>query len=242
MSTKRVPRDILSAINKSVKDYWGDDADMIAYTVEAEMEAYLAMQRIEFGGAATVQQEIVNYALESADNWEERLSLVESEVAAFEELQIGFDDVPSALVQSLKAEAAQDTSADYSSQRDAVMYGINIYRQKEQLQAQIGPIAELLIAMERIIGNECYNSNIQNYSAGGVWEGEGRSFRYPVEFANGDEIIKRRLVADIAPEVLITGRYRFGSNELGVFRALAKIVDMIEQDYGVRLADAKKKT
>jgi len=37
-------------------------------------------------------------------------------------------------------------------------------------------------ADSHIIGSECYIANIQNYSAWGVWEGEGRSFRYPVTY------------------------------------------------------------
>lgn len=242
MSAKQVPHDILSAIRKSAKDYWKDDTEMIAHFAETEIEAYLALEQIEFGGAATIRQEIVDSALETSDSWEERLSFIENEIAAFEELQDSFDDVPSDLVRKLKADAARENPKDYSSQRDVVIYGVNGFRNKKKMNARVGPIAELLIDMERIVGNECYNANIQNYGPGGVWEGEGRSFRYPVEFLDGDKVVKRRSVTDIAPEVLVTGRYRFGSNELGIFRALTKIVEMIERDYGVRLADAKRKS
>lgn len=90
--------------------------------------------------------------------------------------------------------------------------------------------------MEKIIGNECHNANTQNYGPGGVWEGEGHSFRYPITLMLGDEKTKRRNVSiDTTPEVLMTGKYMFGANELNIFRALEKVVDMLQADYGLEL-------
>jgi len=40
----------------------------------------------------------------------------------------------------------------------------------------------LLLVLEDVIGNECYNAKIQNWGPHGVFEGEGREFRYPVTF------------------------------------------------------------
>lgn len=241
MSSKQVPKDILAAIRKYTEDYWDDDADMVQHTVDEEIAAYIALQAVEFGAAASVRQKIIDGAAEATESWQERLAIVEGEVAAFRELQQDFDQVPPALIRKLKAETAREHPADYGSQRDAVVSGVNTYLHTEEVKAQIGPISELLVKMEQIIGNECYNSKIQNYGPGGVWQGEGRSFRYPVKFLDGDEVVKRWSVYDIPPEVLITGRYQFGSNELSIFRALAKVVEMIEREYGVRLADAKPK-
>lgn len=242
MRSKQVPKDIIVVIRKYAKDYWDDDADMVQHTVEAELAAYEALQQIEFGAASKVRQDIIDGAAEATESWEERLSIVEGEISAFEELQQKFDDVPPAFVRKLKAAAAQEHPADYGLQRDTIVNGVNAYLHTEAVKAKIGPMSELLIKMEQIIGNECYNSKIQNYGPGGVWEGEGRSFRYPVKFLDGDDVVKRWSVYDIPPEVLITGHYQFGSNELSIFRALAKVLDMIEQDYGVRLADIKPKT
>lgn len=42
--------------------------------------------------------------------------------------------------------------------------------------------ATILVRMEAIIGSECCYANIQNDSAWGAWEGEGRSFRYLVTY------------------------------------------------------------
>lgn len=228
----------MAAICKAAKEYWDGDADMVKHSIDTEVEAYRTLQDIDFGAAGAARQEILDAATEAADSWEDRLATVENEVAAFQELQGDFDNVPATLVLKLKAEAVQEHAGDYSSQRDHVVNGINAYLYVEALSARIGPVSDLLIKMERIIGSECYNGKIQNYGPGGVWEGEGRSFRYPVKFLDGDEAQKHWTVpADIAPEVLMTGRYQFGSNELSIFRALAKIVEMFERDYGVRLAD-----
>lgn len=40
---------------------------------------------------------------------------------------------------------------------------------------------------------------------------------------------------DLQPEELVTGHYRFGANELSIYRALAKIIDMLEADYGLKV-------
>lgn len=41
----------------------------------------------------------------------------------------------------------------------------------------------LLIELAKIVGNEFYNGSIQNWGPGGVFEGEGRSFRYKLTCA-----------------------------------------------------------
>ena len=82
----------------------------------------------------------------------------------------------------------------------------------------MGPIRDLLVRMEEIIGQECYNGNIQNYSSWGEWEGEGRSFRYPVTFIrNGEEEKRRARTTGLEHEELVTGYYKFGANELSIF-------------------------
>lgn len=238
MKKSEIPADVMSSIRKSAKEEWADDAEMVEHYIDTEVDAYRALHNIEFGSAAAVKREILDSAAEAEDRWEDRLSIVESEVEAYQELQADVDDVPDTLVRELKAEAAREYPGDYGTQRDHVANGVSAYHYIEELKARVGPVQNLLIKMEQIIGSECYNSKIQNYGPGGVWQGEGRSFRYPVKFLDGDDTMKRWTVpGDIAPEVLMTGRYQFGSNELSIFRALVKIVEMIESDYGIRLAD-----
>jgi hypothetical protein len=64
-----------------------------------------------------------------------------------------------------------------------------------------------------------------------VWEGEGRSFRYPVTYVrDGKEEKRKARVDDLRPEALITGHYNFGANKRSIYRALVRIVDMLEAD------------
>jgi hypothetical protein len=89
----------------------------------------------------------------------------------------------------------------------------------------------LLIKLESIIGNECYNANIQNWGPEGVFEGEGREFRYPVTFRDqeGNKFKKRCVNNDLPDETLLGGYYAFGANELHVVAALNKILDYLEK-------------
>lgn len=93
---------------------------------------------------------------------------------------------------------------------------------------------ELLVKMEYIIGNSCYNGNIQNWGPGGRFEGEGRDFRYPVTFYDeeGNKDKKRRVDGSMPIEKLRTGCYAFGANELHIFEALEKVLDMLQKELG----------
>ena len=108
------------------------------------------------------------------------------------------------------------------------------------MEKKIEPIKELLIKMESIIGNECYNQSIQNYGPGGIWEGEGRSFRYPVTLIVDAKDDKRwGISSDVDAEILMTSRYKFGANELNIFRELRKVVEMLQTEYGLRVEQVK---
>lgn len=243
MNNKTVPDDVAAAIRKSAIDGWDGDADMIAYTIDTETAAYLELDALDFGTAASFRERIIAAVSAISEAWDERLSLTKLEIQAFQELHAAkFDGVPAGEISRLKKEAEQSFPDDFTGQRDHVVAGAGRFIYVRDLRARIEPIKNLLLDMESIIGNECYNANIQNYGAGGVWEGEGRSFRYPLKFDKGDESFKRRYVAaDIDSEVLMTGRYQFGSNELGIFRALVKVVETLERDYGIRITDANRK-
>lgn len=92
---------------------------------------------------------------------------------------------------------------------------------------------KILSEMEAIIGNSCYNGNIQNWGAGGEWLGEGREFRYPIIFLGKDLKKEKNWHSD--PSMLIqkmrTGYYAFGANRLYIIQALEKILDDLEGKY-----------
>lgn len=96
--------------------------------------------------------------------------------------------------------------------------------------------AKLLAELEAIIGHETYNANIQNWGAGGAFLGEGRAFRYPLSYiSDGEKTKGHEYFGDIPPEVLMTGHYRFGANQLSVMRALDEVVRRLEEKYGFRV-------
>ncbi len=98
---------------------------------------------------------------------------------------------------------------------------------------------ELLIKMERIVGSECYNARIQNWGPNGVFQGEGRDFRYPITFRDETgEKIKKKVINNSTPtELLMDGYYAFGANELHIVKSLDKILSLLEKEYGLQVEE-----
>jgi len=92
---------------------------------------------------------------------------------------------------------------------------------------------QLIEEMESIIGNSCYNENIQNYGPGGILEDEGRWFRYPIKFEN--DTCRYWSCKSVPAENLKTGYYAFGANKLAIIEALTEIIEHMENKYGLRL-------
>lgn len=113
---------------------------------------------------------------------------------------------------------------------------------------------DLLIRLEAILGKHAWNDNIQNYGFDGEFEDEGRQFRYPLRFQFTEdwpapvvesidgqrhllgEYWRCHVVPDQIPdERLLAGYYAFGANEFYVFRALDRIVDMLVEEYDLKI-------
>lgn len=97
--------------------------------------------------------------------------------------------------------------------------------------------AKLLADLEYLIGSNCFNASIQNWGPGGVFEGEGRDFRYPLTVIDNEGAKRKtRYKADPdAPTELITGYYAFGANQLQIMMALDDVVRHLEQNYDLKL-------
>ena len=95
----------------------------------------------------------------------------------------------------------------------------------------------LLVKMESIIGNQCYNTNIQNWGPGGEFEGQGRDFRYPITLCSKDEAKNKRRRVDVRQfgDNLSDGYYAFGANELHIMRGLEQVLEYMEETYEVDL-------
>ena len=106
-----------------------------------------------------------------------------------------------------------------------------------KLREKVRPIKSLLIELEEIIGNECYNENIQNYSSWGNLNSAGRGFRYPVTFSmqDGKLLKEKRVSNDKLSEELMSGRYTFGANNLNIYLALYKVINYLKINYGLDL-------
>jgi hypothetical protein len=96
---------------------------------------------------------------------------------------------------------------------------------------------KLLLQLEDLIGNECYNGNIQNWGPGGEYEGEGREFRYPITFvdAKGDKVKRKHADMQLEGSVAKTGYYAFGANQLHIIQGLDKVLKYLEQNCGLKI-------
>ena len=101
-------------------------------------------------------------------------------------------------------------------------------------------LMDLICEIEYIVGNQCYNPN----SYDGYTGDEGCSFRYPVYVYTdkfGDELVKVRgkvnssysYAGKDTPDLVRGMRYKFGSNHLYIGEAIYKVLDMIQDRYGI---------
>lgn len=231
-----IPAEIMESIRERASEEWPGDDDMQEHMIGEEMAGYIEFYTADYGSAFAVKDDIIKEAMEFNETWEDRARHVRDEIEAFAALEaLPPDDVPAEFVAKAKEKAASEHDW-YWSQLEQVEREIDNYRQIMRTRAKVTPIRELLQRMEKIIGANCYNDNIQN-RAYGYLESTGRQFRYPVTFYTSDvtEEKRRERFDDLAPEVLITGHYKVGANELNIYRALVQIVDMLQADYGLQL-------
>ncbi len=100
-------------------------------------------------------------------------------------------------------------------------------------------LCELIADLEYIIGSECYNPN----SYDGWNDIEGCSFRYPVSFPTNDgTYIKIKIninlyytysPEEITPETISRMKYRFGSNEMFIGKGIIRLLEFLEERYGI---------
>lgn len=236
-----IPSSILEEIHSKAKDTWPEDREMREYFVKEEIDGYRDFQSIDFSAVSEKQrEEITEVAREDFEDWDQIALYVEDEVEAVTALKkYNPPNIETELLNQWKIEAEEESAGYYRLQLDEVKNKVRRCESIEKTRVEIDPIKKLLIELEYIVGNECYNGNIQNYESWGELESEGRSFRYPVKFFDGQDKIKRRNVTeDIPSEELITGYYAFGANELSIYRALNKVLKHLEREHGLKLPKA----
>ena len=235
-----VPKSILDKIRADAVSDWPDDTEMQDWTIENEIEAYRRFAAQKFHDAANVREQLLTVVEAYFSSWEERADFLDEELKSYRELSnLAEADICKAELTELRKEAAEGHDW-FSEQLTYVREGIERIRYVRSVRARIEPRRELIKKMEIIIGAECFNGYIRNYGPGGVWKSEGRSFRYPITFVRPEGEEKRHSMPDeLRGEELITGFYKFGANDLAIVRALAKVVDMLEEEYGVTLTGSE---
>ncbi len=95
---------------------------------------------------------------------------------------------------------------------------------------------ELMAKLESMIGNSCYNGNIQNWGPNYARYCDGREFRYPITFM--DEGNKKDKCWHADPNMPLdrmkTGYYAFGANQLHIMEALGRVIDYLEENHGLK--------
>lgn len=140
------------------------------------------------------------------------------------------------LLDAAKKEVSQLLgSCEYSDIRREFEFYLKELKIRRSVSREIEPLRELLIDIEEIIASECYNGSIQNR-----WGEDfpGRTFRYPVTFSSPLLEKKEKYTPKhLSTDDLILGKYRFGANELYIYKALIKVVRHIENKYKISFSD-----
>lgn len=232
-----IPDEVLSEIVDRVKKAWPNDKEMQKHCIVEEKEGYAKLQNIGFGDLANLKDEFIESAKETFDAWNEVYDSVVSELSAYRNLlAFSAEGVSPENIDEWKKQARNEYEGCYAGQLEFLKKKAQKHASILATRQQIDPIKNLLIELEQIVGNECYNGNIQNYGSWGELESEGRQFRYPVKFYTGSGVSKKWTVSpDIPSEELVTGYYAFGANELNIYRALLKVVSHLRENYGLKV-------
>lgn len=109
------------------------------------------------------------------------------------------------------------------------------------LRLAASPIRDLLIAIEDIIGNECFNMNkSEPWERYRMLSPPGPKYRYPLSIGPDSDLKVREVTPDINNCDMMSGRYTFGANQLDIFRGIYKALIYL-QDNGYLKDDLKIK-
>jgi hypothetical protein len=232
-----IPEEVLSEIVARAKSEWPHDKEMQTHCISEEKEGYTRLQCLDFGDLANLKGELIESAREAFAAWNEVCDSVESELSAYRELRsFSAEGLSQEVIDEWKTQARKGYEGYYAGQLELLENKVRKHVSILATRQQIDPIKTLLIELEKIVGNECYNGNIQNYGSWGELASEGRPFRYPVKFyTDSGESKKWTVSPDIPSEELITGYYAFGANELNIYRALFKVVSHLREKYGLKV-------
>ncbi len=249
-----VPKNILEEIKSRADECFTDDEtgeyydditdidnEMQEY-IDSEIRSYLKVMSLNFNDLHISKDEIIKeyrdldiYSFNNCKMWGEVFEDIKNILEDFKRFNEYKDNsIDDEIFTNLKREKLD--SGGYGSLYESLLRSIDEYKEVVEIREKILPYKSLLIELEEIVGSECYNQNIQNYSSWGEFAGEGRGFRYPVTLFTNHEARKLKKIPLSTPgEELIRGYYSFGANDLNIYRALFKVVEHLEEKYGFEL-------
>jgi hypothetical protein len=100
-----------------------------------------------------------------------------------------------------------------------------------KVDKSIAPVRDLLITLEKIIGNECYNINkTEPWQRWGLINTTLPRYRYPLTFGPEANVKVKEVTPAISNLDLISGRYTFGANQLDIFRGIHKVLVYLQDN------------
>lgn len=95
-----------------------------------------------------------------------------------------------------------------------------------------------LLGMLVYLTSDVYNGFICNWGPNGIPYASGRSFLYPCRFRpkpGEEKLAKKAFVspAETPDELLMTGHFKFGANEMPVYINMNIVLEYLEKNYGL---------
>lgn len=233
-----IPEEIFNQIVADAKEEYPNDRQMQKYQILEQKEGYAKIQALDFMQFEHLKTELIACAQKNSTCWHDIYGIVREELESFIDIQnFTVDGIEPKIIEDWKEQAVQEDSYSYANQLNILRYLEQKHSSIAHTRKTIDPIKRLLIELENIVGNECYNENIQNYHSWGELESEGREFRYPVTFKNqnSEKYKRKNVLSSIPSEDLITGYYAFGANQLHIYRALYKIISHLRKNYNLQI-------
>lgn len=232
-----IPEYVTTEIVERIKSEWPNDKILQKMLITNEEKAYTELQELDLGELNEIKDELIKSSKQILEKWTDTHKWVILQLDAIIKISnIQTNIIPKKILDEWKLQAKEKFEDNPSEQLKFIKNRIEKYESTLKTQNQLDSVKDLLIELEHIIGNECYNGSIQNYAYWGELESEGRQFRYPVKFYTENGETKRWTVSPNTPsEELITGHYSFGANELNIYRALFKVVMHLKEKYELKI-------
>lgn len=234
INTSKPPDDVYNKIKEiAVKDF-PYNYEVQRHTIDMEVDAYHEFVSLSFEGVAENDKLLILKESRKSDSWMYKVSVARAALRCLKEISELSQYIGQDKVEYIRRKVRKEyKNKNFIIQLSLVLDACRDIKKENEIES----VKNILIDMENIIGNSCYNGNIQNYGSGGVWEGEGRHFRYPVTFEKSDK--KWKVSPEISAKKLMSGHYAFGANQLSIYSALYKIIKYLEKEHGVILKDKK---